>query len=92
MRLVFGPLGDPAAQDIDIMGRERFCAALLRRHPLLVIVTRGAGDQLAGFRFAGNNRDVAGIAGFESILLAVEPQAALALVLIQPVTREAILR
>ena len=88
MRLVFGALGDPVAQQFFILVGQ-WLAGFRRRHQVVLVAGGDAGEQLAPGRFAGNHRRVAVEIGHYSFAC-VEPETGLAMIGIRPVAGEAV--
>ena len=91
VRLVPGALRDPAPQRRDLLRPEPCAPALRERHAALLVGVLDAGQERAALRDARHDRHRAGRERALGDLLAVEPQAGLACVLVGPVAGEAAL-
>ena len=91
MPLIDRALGDPAPQRLHLLRRDGL-VRLRRRHHVVTIFRRDAGEELAGLRFAGDDRRIAGLRRFHRLLPNVQPQFAIALLLIRPMAGKAFVR
>ena len=89
---VFRTLRNPPTKHIDLRRSQRLRAGLLRGHPLVGVVARGALDEFARVRLPRHDRNLAGFRGREGVVFQIQPQLALALRLIRAVAGEAIFR
>src|SRR5262249_40098498 len=85
MRLPLRAFRNPTVQQLNLCSSQ-FLAGFDRRHDLVLVLRTYALDQFAGFRFAGNNGDLAVRQGLEGIFLAIQPQFRLALAFVRPMT------
>ena len=88
MALIFGALGDPFADGLDLRGRDGL-VQLGRRHDLVGISARQPIEHLALLRMAGNDRRIPGLRWPGRAFPLIEPHAALPLGPVRSVALEA---
>ena len=83
-------LGNPFAEQFDLLGRE-FFTACRRRHVFLRILRKDSCDELALLRFTWNDCSWLVLFAVEAFKR-IEPQVRFSLVIIRPMTKETIVR
>ena len=88
MGFVDGALGDPAAEEF-LLGRRQRLVRFLLRHDVFGVVREDAFDDLALFRLARDDGDLAALAGLERFFAEIQAQAAFARLRVEAVAMEA---
>ena len=88
MGFVDGALGDPATEEF-LLGRRQRLVRFLLRHDVFGVVREDTFDDLALFRLARDDGDLAALAGLERLFAEIQAQAAFARLRVEAVAMEA---